>query len=201
MEKKEEIIIKMLPSDIKTILDVGVSRNCYPKYDVTTIDCVKGADIIQDFNKSQKLPFEDNSFDLVMANQILEHLANSEEIMSEIKRISKKYIFIGLPNELNWKARIKFLIGRPDWSGYSEYHHKHFFTISKIEEFIKIFFGKYKKREYWEPSRHKLFPNSLNEYLAGRFPTSFSKEAYYLIDMKDCKKETKYDTEAEIQCY
>jgi len=170
MEKKEEIIIKMLPSDIKTILDVGVSRNCYPKYDVTTIDCVKGADIIQDFNKSQKLPFEDNSFDLVMANQILEHLANSEEIMSEIKRISKKYIFIGLP-------------------------------ISKIEEFIKIFFGKYKKREYWEPSRHKLFPNSLNEYLAGRFPTSFSKEAYYLIDMKDCKKETKYDTEAEIQCY
>ena len=182
---KEKIItvLGMLNDNIKTILDVGVCKKWNDDYKFTTVDCLDGADVKIDFNETQKLPFDDNSFDLVMANQLLEHLSNSEELISEMKRVARNYIFVGLPNELNWKARIRFLLGNPSWSGYTRYCHRHFFTIETIERFIKMFFGEYEKKEYWEPSKYRWFPNSLNRWLAKNIPTSFSKEVYYLINI------------------
>lgn len=45
------------------------------------------------------LPYKDNSFDLVMATEVLEHLEDPKKALSEIQRVSKKYLLLSVPNE------------------------------------------------------------------------------------------------------
>lgn len=45
------------------------------------------------------LPFDDSSFDLVLATEVLEHLKEPEKAINEIKRTSKKYCIFSVPNE------------------------------------------------------------------------------------------------------
>lgn len=49
------------------------------------------------------LPFEGNSFDLVVASEVLEHLENPTKGLSEIKRITKKHCLLTVPNEPIWR--------------------------------------------------------------------------------------------------
>ncbi|RJQ38221.1 class I SAM-dependent methyltransferase [Candidatus Microgenomates bacterium] len=46
-----------------------------------------------------KLPFNENSFDLVICTEVLEHLENPEKALNEIIRVSKKNIIVSVPNE------------------------------------------------------------------------------------------------------
>src|SRR3989344_7776788 len=40
-----------------------------------------------------------NSYDLVMATEVLEHLDDSEKALKELIRVSKKYVMLSVPNE------------------------------------------------------------------------------------------------------
>ncbi len=64
---------------------------------------------IVDINVS-KLPFEDNSFDVVTTFQTFEHLENYFLLEQEIKRILKPdgYFIFSIPNHLNFFYRFKF---------------------------------------------------------------------------------------------
>ena len=179
-------IINLIPKDVRTVLDIGSAGNIFKdRYETTTLDALEKADVKQDLNKNQKLPFKDNSFDIVVMNQILEHLPSAEEIINEAKRVSKKWVLVGLPNELTYGFRIKFLIGKPDWKGYMPYFHKHFFTIDTIEDFIKRFFGKYvEKVYYFSCSGGGYLPLKIKNFCANNFPTLCAKEVYYLIKLK-----------------
>lgn len=183
-----EKILKIIPKDVKTVLDIGSAGNIFnKKYITTTVDILEEADYRIDLNKNQKLPFKSKSFDIVVLNQVLEHLPTVEEIIKESKRVSKKYIFIGLPNELIWNFRIKFLIGSPPWKGYRPYWHKHFFTVDTIEEFIKKFFKKEKiiKKEFLGAFLGaSLLPWKIRDFLARNFPSFFAKEIYYIIKLR-----------------
>lgn len=46
-----------------------------------------------------ELPYEDNSFDLVICTEVLEHLEDPKAALLELKRVSKKCILISVPNE------------------------------------------------------------------------------------------------------
>jgi len=46
-----------------------------------------------------KLKFTDKSFDLVLCNEVFEHLENPEKALAELKRVSKKFILLSVPNE------------------------------------------------------------------------------------------------------
>ncbi len=46
-----------------------------------------------------KLGFKDNSFDLVICSEVLEHLENPKKGLKELIRVSKKYILLSVPNE------------------------------------------------------------------------------------------------------
>src|SRR3989344_8074166 len=45
------------------------------------------------------LPFEDNSFDLVICTEVLEHLEEPKKGLKELIRVSKKYLLLSVPNE------------------------------------------------------------------------------------------------------
>jgi 2-polyprenyl-3-methyl-5-hydroxy-6-metoxy-1,4-benzoquinol methylase len=46
-----------------------------------------------------ELPYEDNSFDLVICTEVLEHLEEPEKAFREMLRVTKKYLMISTPNE------------------------------------------------------------------------------------------------------
>lgn len=46
-----------------------------------------------------KLPYKNNSFDLVICTEVLEHLENPKKAYRELLRVSKKYVLISVPNE------------------------------------------------------------------------------------------------------
>ncbi len=45
------------------------------------------------------LPYKDNSFDLVICAEVLEHLEKPIDAMNEIKRVCKKNLLLSVPNE------------------------------------------------------------------------------------------------------
>jgi len=45
------------------------------------------------------LVYEDNSFDLVICTEVLEHLENPAKALKEIERVSSKYVLLTVPNE------------------------------------------------------------------------------------------------------
>jgi ubiquinone/menaquinone biosynthesis C-methylase UbiE len=59
------------------------------------------------------LQYEDSSVDLVFLLEVLEHLDYPEAALEEIKRVSKKYLILGVPREPLWcflnMCRFKYL--------------------------------------------------------------------------------------------
>ncbi len=47
----------------------------------------------------KKLPFKDNSFDLIICSEVLEHIEDIDFFLTEIKRVGKKFLLITVPNE------------------------------------------------------------------------------------------------------
>ncbi len=74
----------------------------------------KGADKVLLLNpENVKLPFADNSFDLVIAAEVLEHVPSPHESLKEIKRVTSSHIIASVPYEPYWcmlnMARLKYL--------------------------------------------------------------------------------------------
>ena len=65
----------------------------------------------QKCNITEKLPFEDNSFDYVLLVEVIEHLKNPYDVIRELRRILRPGggLILSTPNILNLKSRIRFL--------------------------------------------------------------------------------------------
>ncbi len=46
-----------------------------------------------------KLPYKDNSFDLLICTEVLEHLDEPEKAIAELRRVTSKYVIFSVPNE------------------------------------------------------------------------------------------------------
>jgi len=46
-----------------------------------------------------KLPYKDNSFDVVICSEVMEHLEDPEAALKELKRVTKKHLLLSVPNE------------------------------------------------------------------------------------------------------
>ena len=109
-----DIVNKYIPDDVKTILDAGCGNGAISNYlecfDITAMDRSEEA-LKYVKNKAiqgslDNLPFEDNSFDMVMCSDVLEHLPDEiyKQTIKEFKRVSKKYILIISPNSEDLEA-------------------------------------------------------------------------------------------------
>ncbi|MBI2651235.1 methyltransferase domain-containing protein [Candidatus Woesearchaeota archaeon] len=72
---------------------------------------------VSDLNKS--FPYQDNFFDVVIANHVIEHLVDVRNFISEIHRVLKKngYAVIGTPNLASWHNVFALLLGLQPFSG------------------------------------------------------------------------------------
>ncbi len=57
------------------------------------------------------LPFNDNSFDYVIATEALEHISATEKALLEMARVSKGHMLVSIPNIAFWKHRLTLLSG------------------------------------------------------------------------------------------
>ena len=68
---------------------------------------------VMDADCERELPFEDSSFDVVVAGELIEHIYDTDKFLNECNRVLKPggELIITTPNLGFWKHRIKLLLG------------------------------------------------------------------------------------------
>jgi 2-polyprenyl-3-methyl-5-hydroxy-6-metoxy-1,4-benzoquinol methylase len=83
-----------------------------------------------------ELPYKDNSFDLVLCTEVLEHLEKPQAAVKELVRVSKKYLVISVPNEPFFM--LAQLIRGKNWSRLgNDIEHINHWTMFGFSTFIK----------------------------------------------------------------
>jgi len=163
-DKRADIIKETIGSG-KRVLDLGCRDGSLTKYYVGNNEVV-GVDIddvalsickknlgIQTFHMdlNEPLLFDDSSFDVVVAGEIIEHLIFPELFIKEIYRVLKsKGTFCGsTPNITHMKNRIQFLFGRTpcfDYAGHLRFFddaaHLRYFSYNTLKLFLERYFHK-----------------------------------------------------------
>jgi SAM-dependent methyltransferase len=86
----------------------------------------------------EPLPFEDASFDAVVAGELLEHLRFPDELVAEIRRVLRpRGVIVGsVPNAFRLQSRLMFLLGRP---AEDDPTHLHMFSPAALRELLAGF--------------------------------------------------------------
>ena len=118
--KKIEKISYPIKNEVSTILEIGCGHG-YSTYELSKIfdkSLFEASDVnpelVQDAktrNPTIKISEEsaydlnrhDESFDLVILLEVLEHLSNPDQALRELSRVSKKYCIISVPDEPLWR--------------------------------------------------------------------------------------------------
>lgn len=127
--------------------------------------------------EKDKFPYENNSFDMVLLNEVIEHLPQSPIIsLKEIHRVTKKggYIMITTPNISRSINRVKAMLGKSimypidvffeeDGRGNNIYHrHNREYTLSELETLVAKTSWKIEKKSYftsYTPFRKRTVPD------------------------------------------
>jgi len=85
--------------------------------------------------RAEHLPFGDAQFDLLLACEVLEHVADPSGVLRELRRTAKEYCIISVPNEPLWRilnvVRGRYLF---DWGNTPG--HKQHWSRSGIAELV-----------------------------------------------------------------
>ena len=150
--------MKLLPKNGK-VLDIGcfngyfldlLKDKGYETYGVdastsAVAQCVKNGHLAFEANLEESIPYEDNFFDAVTGLEIIEHLADTDTLINEIKRVLKPggILIFSTPNFFSLSRRLMTLFGinpyfeasfsfPPKMAG-----HLRFFTHNLLEGFLK----------------------------------------------------------------
>lgn len=164
-----------------TVLDVGCSTGSYVYYLIDKGYKAYGCDIL--LHKEWKgnlrkhfkigdivdLPYEDNSFETVIAFEVLEHIEYIDDALEGLGKISKKNIIISVPNCLQPEV---FKASGLAFHHWTDRTHKQFFTKELLVQALK--------RNGFKILEFKLINPVIPELLvlsSFRIPTKFS---YYV---------------------
>lgn len=91
----------------------------------------------------EKAPFEDNFFDIIIFNEVIEHIFDCQNALNEIYRILKKWwkLFITTHNTFNIFMRLKFLLWvfpspNLDVSDASMWEHIRMFNLNLLKKLL-----------------------------------------------------------------
>jgi 2-polyprenyl-3-methyl-5-hydroxy-6-metoxy-1,4-benzoquinol methylase len=70
---------------------------------------------------AEKIPYKDNSFDLIFAGEVIEHIIDTDGFLKELYRCVKPggFVLLTTPNLVSFENRIRSLLGKyPIWVDY-----------------------------------------------------------------------------------
>ncbi|MBF0431502.1 MAG: class I SAM-dependent methyltransferase [Fibrobacteria bacterium] len=125
-------------------------------------------------------PWEDNFFDLVIANQIIEHTKDTFYMISEISRILKPdgSLIIGIPNLAAWHDRLILLLGQQPSGMKMLGPHPRGITRPALKQFMECD-GFFELIDF-KGSGFYPFPESVANILARLFP-SLATSTFFLF--------------------
>ncbi|MGC1310348.1 MAG: class I SAM-dependent methyltransferase [Phormidesmis sp.] len=138
-------IVAILPADVRTLLDLGCGNGLLTNQLPARLEVV-GFDRSHQALKQVKtktvqgdisqLPFADGAFDLVMCNDVLEHLpiATRQQALDEMTRVAAKYVIITVPFLENLNQGLT-RCGRCD-RFYHVNHHLSAFDLADSRQFL-----------------------------------------------------------------
>ncbi|HQN65665.1 MAG TPA: methyltransferase domain-containing protein [Methylophilus sp.] len=117
-----------------------------------------------------KLPHADESFDVVMNNQVLEHVKELFWVVSELSRVCKVggHLVIGVPNLGSLHNRIALLFGKQPPAIHVFGPHIRGFTNAGLRDFLEE--GNILRVEQITGGNFYPFPASISRHLARWFP-------------------------------
>lgn len=130
--------------------------------------------------ENERLPFDDQQFDIVIANQVFEHLKNIYHLMDEINRVLKTggILLFSVPNLASLHCRLQVLFGiQPSIIKLFEAHVR-VFTPSALKKFLT--FGNQFKIKKFTGSGYYPFPPCVSEILSKALPSSSLFMVYVL---------------------
>jgi ubiquinone/menaquinone biosynthesis C-methylase UbiE len=132
---------------IKTKKMYGIDRDpqLIKKAEAKGIKVSKG-----DLNK--KIPFSDNTFDIITAIEVIEHIYDTDAFVHELKRVCKKngYIFVGTENLAAWHNIFALLLGFQPSAGP---HVSAYFPVG-FHPLLNKHGNDEKEMEIWNSDRH-----------------------------------------------
>jgi SAM-dependent methyltransferase len=139
-----------------------------------------GINVLQLDIERQSIPVERDFFDIVIANQIIEHTKEIFWIFSEISRTLKKggRVIVGVPNLLSMHNRVMMFFGQQPISIELLGPHVRGFTVPGFKKFVEA--DDYFKVLKIRGSNIYPFPPSASKLLSRLFPT-FSVGLFFLI--------------------
>jgi len=152
-DERGELLASLVGGPGKRILDIGCRTGMLTRYYASGNDVV-GIDVDRralDVAAAQLgietiwadaeagLPFDDQSFDIVVAGEVLEHLADPAKVVADVRRVLRPAgLFAGsVPNAFRLKSRLAYVRGRypVDWDP----THLQLFTPGALRELLSEF--------------------------------------------------------------
>jgi methionine biosynthesis protein MetW len=145
--------LELMPPETRSLLDVGggdgtfalLARERLPRCEITVIDSSSvGASLAEARGFSAcvgdidgaRLPFPDDSFDVVTTIDVLEHILAPWGLLQEVARVSKRWIIVSCPNFASPINRWDLLRGRPPRT--TEYRtHIRFTTFREVRSWLE----------------------------------------------------------------
>lgn len=182
---------KILSKEFASVLDLGCRDQELKKYLHHTIK-YQGIDFefsdgVIGHNLEEGIPFDDSSFDVVFALDVLEHLENIHFLIEEIKRVAKKEIIIAIPNLYYYRFRFKYLFGKELSGKYTLFLHKTLDRHRWITSFnnAKILmehsFQHHEINIYFGTTSKIWLLNKIDKLLQKKFPNLFAHVIYFHI--------------------
>lgn len=187
-----DLVKKLKPNNV---LEIGIGNKTVANYlkqngiKIDTCDfdkCLK-PDYVADI---RDLPFDDKSYDVVMACEILEHIPwkDVDKALNELHRISKRYVLISIPySSADFELVLKFpFIGRIIKKPFLDL----FFRIPCF--FMKI---KFSDEHYWEMGRKNYPAKKIRDTFKKYFeilkevrPIIDSYHYFFILEKKQAKE-------------
>jgi len=123
--------------------------------------------------EKDKLPFNDESVDLIICNQVFEHLKEIWWVMSEISRVLKVngQLIVGVPNLAALHNRILLLFGKQPACIKNDSAHLRGYTKEDLTNFVSVISGNSFKLNSFKGSNFYPFSPCIAKPLAMCFPT------------------------------
>ncbi len=90
--------------------------------------------------KDRTFPFQENTFDMVMAHAVLDHLHDSpRELLNQLVSFIKPggYLFVTLPNAVNIRKRLAVMRGQTNMPAYESYYWYPGSWRGHVREYVK----------------------------------------------------------------